>query len=59
MQIYAAAQDALANASFITAQSIRVVHTHIIQPAIPSYNRELYHKTTRDVFAPVVQFANI
>ena len=55
MQIYAAAQDALANASFI-----QVVHTtHIIQPAIPSYNRELYHKTTRDVFAPVVQFANI
>ena len=58
MQIYAAAQDALANASFITAQSIRAVHTHI-QPAIPSYNRELYHKTTRDVFAPAVQFANI
>ena len=58
MQIYAAAQDALANASFINAQSIRAVHSHV-QPVLSSYNRELYHNPTRGSFVPAVQFANI
>ena len=58
MQIYAAAQDALANASFINAQSIRAVHSHV-QPAVPAYNRDLYHNPTRGSFVPAVQFANI
>jgi hypothetical protein len=58
MQIYAVAQDALTNASFITAQSIRAVHSHV-QPAPPSYHRELYHNPTRGLFIPAVQFANV
>ena len=58
LQIYAAAQDALANASFIDAQSIRAVHSHV-QPAVPVYNRDLYHNPTRGSFVPAVQFANI
>ncbi len=58
MQIYAAAQDALANASFISAQSIRAVHSHS-QPVLPSYHRELYRNPTHELFVPAVQFANI
>ena len=58
MQIYAAAQDALANASFINAQSIRAVHSHS-QPVLPSYHRELYRNPTHGSFVPAVQFANI
>jgi hypothetical protein len=56
LQLYVAAQAALANASYITAQSIRAMHSH--QPQ-PSYDRDLFVKPTVDGFQPLVQFTGI
>ena len=52
-QIYAAAQAALANAGYITAQSIRAMHSHLPQP---SYDRDKFTKPPVDAFKPTVHF---
>ena len=56
LQLYVAAQAALANANFISAQSIRAMHSH--QPQ-PSYDRDLLHKPPVDAFKSSVQFSGI
>ena len=56
LQLYVAAQAALANAGYITAQSIRAMHSHETRP---SYDRDLFVKPAVDGFQPLVQFAGI
>lgn len=56
LQLYAAAQSALANASYITAQSIRAMHSH--QPP-QSYDRDLFQKPPADAFQSAVHFPGI
>jgi len=55
-QLYVTAQDALANASFITAQSIRATHS---DQRAPSYDRVQFSKSDPDAFAHSVHFAGI
>ncbi len=57
LQIYAAAQAALANATFLSASSIRAVHSH--QMPGPTYVRDHYQKASDDAFKPSVHFAGI
>lgn len=57
LQLYAAAQAALANSTFITAQSIRAVHSH--QLPCPSYDRERFQKPLSDAFKPSVHFDGV
>lgn len=47
LQLYAAAQEALANATFISAQSIRAMHSH---QSRPSYERERFILPPADAF---------
>ena len=56
VQLYAAAQAALANAGYITAQSIRAMHSHLPQP---SYDRDQFTKPPADAFKPTVHFSGI
>ena len=56
LRLYVLAQAALANAGYITAQSIRVMHSHETRP---SYDRDLFVKPAVDGFQPLVQFAGI
>ena len=49
LQLYVKAQAALANASYITAQSIRAMHSHEHRP---SYDRDLFVKAAVDGFQP-------
>ena len=56
LQLYVAAQAALANAGYITAQSIRAMHSHETRP---SYDRDLFVKPAVDGFQPLVEFAGI
>jgi hypothetical protein len=51
-RLYAAAQAALANAGYITAQSIRAMHSHLPQP---SYDRDRFTKPPADAFKPTAQ----
>jgi hypothetical protein len=55
-RLYAAAQAALANAGYITAQSIRAMHSHLPQP---SYDRDQFTKPPADAFKPTVHFSGI
>ena len=57
MQIYAAAQEALANATFISAQSIRAMHSH--QQPCPTYDRDRFQKASVDAFKSLVNFNGI
>jgi hypothetical protein len=57
LQLYASAQAALANATFLSADSIRVVHSH--QMPGPTYDRDRYQKASDDAFKPSVHFAGI
>ena len=56
VQLYAAAQAALANPTFLNAQSIRAMHSH--QPG-PSYDRDRYLQPSVDAFKPAVFFDGI
>jgi hypothetical protein len=58
LQLYAAAQAALANATFLSASSIRAVHSHQM-PGPTSYDRDRYQKAPDDAFKPSVHFAGI
>jgi hypothetical protein len=57
LQLYAAAQVALANATFLSADSIRAVHSH--QKPGPTYDRDRFTKAPGDAFKPSVLFAGI
>jgi hypothetical protein len=57
LQIYAAAQAALANTTFLSASSIRAVHSH--QMPGPTYDRDRNQKASDDAFKPSVHFAGI
>jgi hypothetical protein len=58
VQIYAAAQAALANSGFVSASSIRAMHP--LRPVCPSYDRDLTHKpVVADVFTPLVFFNGV
>jgi hypothetical protein len=57
VQIYAAAQAALANPNFLTAQSIRAMHSHH-QPG-PSFDRDRFLQPRVDAFKPAVFFDGI
>jgi hypothetical protein len=57
LQLYAAAQVALANATFLSADSIRAVHSH--QKPGPTYDRDRFTKAPDDAFKPSVLFAGI
>ena len=56
VQLYAAAQAALANPTFLNAQSIRAMHSH--QPG-PSYDRDRFLHPSVDAFKPAVFFDGI
>lgn len=58
VQLYAAAQAALANSGFVSASSIRAMHSS--HQACPSYDRDLVHKpVVRDAFTPLVFFDGV
>ena len=54
---YAAAQVALANATFLSADSIRAMYSH--QMPGPTYDRDRFQKAPDDAFKPSVHFAGI
>lgn len=58
VQIYAAAQGALANSGFVSASSIRAMHP--VRPLCPSYDRDLTRKSVvADIFTPLVFFDGV
>ena len=57
MQLYAAAQEALTNATFLSAQSIRAMHSH--QHPCPTYDRDRFQKAPADAFKSPVNFGDI
>jgi len=57
MQFYAAAQEALTNSTFLSAQSIRAMHSH--QHPCPTYDRDRFQKAPVDAFKSPVNFGDI
>ena len=58
VQIYAAAQAALANSGFVSASSIRAMHP--LRPGCPSYDRDLTRKpVVANFFTPLVFFNGV